>query len=122
MSNQSHLNLAIRFATALALVAAVMTLPIRPAITAIGRGNSEIDCLHRNIAIPGKATTHHRPTAPVNSRVVQVKALSSSSKLSRTACVVGRCLGLTSPPSRLPDRLSSTLTSGLDRAAHPLRC
>jgi hypothetical protein len=122
MSDQSHFNRAICFATALSLLAAVMISPIHPAIAAMGSGSSQVDCFHRNLGMPGKATTHHRPVAPVNSRVVQVKALSSNSKLGWMACVVGGCLDLSGPPPLHPERPSSTFTSCLDRTTHPLRC
>src|SRR5262249_40380895 len=111
---------AIRLATAVALLVSVMTSPIRPAPKA--SGSSQPDCFRRNFGIPGKATTHHRPHAPVTSRVVQVKAVSSECKLDWTAPPAGH-------DADLADSLASSIGAGrhssalgIDRAIHPLRC
>ncbi len=121
MSNLSRLNRAIRLATALALLVAVMVSPIRPAITAHATGHSRADRLRRNFGMPSKSsTTHHRPHAPVTSRVVQVKALSSQRQPDWTSDSVQHRVDLASAPSLEPGRHSTAL--GLDHTAHPLRC
>ena len=121
MSNQSHLNRAIRFATALALLAAVMTSPIRPANAALASGTSQVDGLPHNFAIPGKATTsHHRSHAPVTSRVVQVKALSSRRDLDWTSDPARHRVGPLQAPCLAAGPPSTAL--GFDQKAHPLRC
>ncbi len=121
MSNQSRLNCAIRLATALALLAAVVISPLRPAIRVLATDSSQVDCLRRNFGMPGKAgTTHHRPHSPVTSRVVQVKALSSQHKLDWTSGSVPHRIDLAYAPSLGPGRHSTDL--GLDHTAHPLRC
>jgi hypothetical protein len=120
MPKQFVRDRAIRLATALALLAAVMTSPIRPP-KASGDG-SHVDCLRRNFGIPAKADTTHRLASTAPSRVVQVKALSSESKPDWTADsarqhVDPACV----PPATLePERHSTTFALG--RAIHPLRC
>jgi hypothetical protein len=120
MSHHSLLKNAIRLATAVALLVSVMISPIRPAPRA--SGSSQSDCFRRIFCIPSKATTNHRPHIPATSRIVQVKAVSSESKLH----------WMTPPAhhaSALADSLSSSIGAeryssdlSIDRAIHPLRC
>jgi hypothetical protein len=121
MSRQSPLNRAIRFATASALLAAVMTSPIRPANAVVATSTSRVDCLRRNFGMPAKAaTTNHRPHTPVNSRVVQVKAVSSQQELDLTSDPVPHRtdpLYTSSPEAGQP----STVL-GFVQTVHPLRC
>ncbi len=119
MSHQSLLPNAIRLISALALLVSVMASPIRPAPTA--SGGSHPDCLRRNFGIPGKAANHHRPHVPATSRVVQVKALSSQTKLDWTTPPARHGADPACPPSSLAaGRYASA--PGSDRAIHPLRC
>jgi hypothetical protein len=121
MSNQSHLHRAIRLVTALMLLAAVMTSPIRPAIAVYAGGSSHVEYLRRDFGVPGKAsTTHHRPHTPATSRVVQVKALSSHRELDWTSDCVHHHVDLLDGPSVESGRHATAL--GLDHTTRPLRC
>jgi hypothetical protein len=134
MSDQSPFNRAIRFATAVALLAAVMTSPIRPVVTALATGtpqanylrrdvtgSPQVHYLDRNFGVPGKAsTTHHRPHAPVTSRVVQVKAVSSQHTPDWTSDPARHRAGPPQAPSLEAGRQSTVVD--FDRTVHPLRC
>jgi hypothetical protein len=120
MSHLPLLKNAIRLATAAALLVSVMISPIRPAPKA--SGGSRPDCFRRNFGIPGKATTNHRPHTPATARIVQVKAVSSESKLdwmTSPACPDAD-LACASSPSIGAERYSFSLA--IDQAIHPLRC
>jgi hypothetical protein len=114
------LHHAIRLTTALALLAAVMTSPIRPSKAA--GGGSHPDCLRRNFGIPAKADTAHRPASPVPSRVVQVKALSSERRLDLTGDSARQYVDPACPSPASPEPERDSTAFRLDRAIHPLRC
>jgi hypothetical protein len=120
MSHQPLLINAIRLASALALLVSVMTSPIRPAPAA--SGNSQPDCLRRNFGIPGKAATNHRPHVPATSRIVQVKALSSESRLDWMTLPDRHDADLACPPSASVGTARDSIAFSSDRAIHPLRC
>jgi hypothetical protein len=121
MSNHSLLNRAICVVTASMLLAAVMTSPIRPALTALASGRSRADYLSRNFGMPGKAhTTHHRPHTPVHSRVVQVKALSPHHESDLASDSARHRLVPTDAPP--PSLGWQSLILDLEQTVHPLRC
>jgi hypothetical protein len=121
MSDQSPLNRAIRLVTALVLLAAVMTSPIRSALTALASGRSRADCLRCNFDMPSKAnTTHNRPHTPVNSRVVQVKALSSHHELDLASDSVRHRVEPTDAAPPFVGWQSPILE--VEQTVHPLRC
>jgi hypothetical protein len=117
MPKQFVLNHVVRLVSALALLAAVMTSPIRPSKAA--SGTSQPDYLRRNFGIPRHGSTH-RTAVPHTSRVVQVKALSSQTRLDWTTHPARHHDDLARTDSREPRRASSAFH--LDRAPHPLRC
>ncbi len=85
MAIRHFLHRGLRVATAVALLVAVMTSPIR-APRSPGR-SAHPNYLRRNFGMP-KAHSSHRRTAPVTSRVVVVKAFQSENadELARTSC------------------------------------
>jgi hypothetical protein len=122
MSRQPLYKNAIRLATALALLVSVMISPIRPAPKVGGNAHlSLLDCLRSNLGIPSKATTNHRPHVPATSRVVQVKAVSSQSKLDLSPLPAGDDTHPVCPRPTVPPEQGSTAL-GTPRAIHPLRC
>jgi hypothetical protein len=118
MSNQSPFNHAIRLVTALMVLAAVMSSPLRPA-PASGRPRAAY--LHTHSGVPAKTSPgQHRPHTPVNSRVVQVKALSSHHELDLATDPVS--LRLRSTEVVAPSTARDCSTGAVGPAVHPLRC
>ena len=78
MCKQVIVNHAICLISGLALLVSVMTSPIRSNVTS---SISHPNHLRRNFGVPSKAPAHQRPNIPVGSRVVQVKALSTETKV-----------------------------------------
>ncbi len=118
MVNGSVLNPVIRAVSALALLVAVMSSPIRPLRP---YGDSPPGSLRRNFGMPH--SHFPRPSAAsIAPRAVQVKALTSKTEteLSETTRLVGFSLDLS--PHSSPNTARGLSASGLDRALHPLRC
>jgi hypothetical protein len=108
-------------ATALAVLVSVMTSPIRP-----NGASSLSDPSHprRDFDVPSKSGSNQRSPVPTNSRVIQVKALSSRNwdVLAAMRDFSSRRFtsdGPTAPSSGAP-RSSSAF--GLDRANYAPRC
>jgi hypothetical protein len=109
------LSRVVHIMSALKLVASVLTSPIRPLKAATGPAHT--DCLRGNFGIP-KGHSYHWPAAPLASRMIQVKALSSETNpgwASHSAGHHAATLRTTSPEPRR--RLSAFNPV---RAPHPL--
>jgi hypothetical protein len=113
------LNTAIRLISAEALLISVMTSPIRPNVSS---GISNPEHLRHNFGIPGKVPANHRPHAPVPSRVVQVKALSSESKLDCLAPLTFLRFDPSHAVAPLMRPAPASSMPGIDLVSHALRC
>jgi hypothetical protein len=105
--------------SALALLVAVMTSPIRPSRS--NPGLSYPNYLRRNYSIPPTDSTRPSPTS-ITSLQVRVKALRSEDEKKLVGTTrLARCpFDLPPHPSLTPPRDLSTV--GPLRASHPLRC
>ena len=119
MSSREILKRGICIASALALLLAVMTSPIRPSSAA--GGYPRPDCLRRNFAIPPTHSTRLSVTS-VTSLSGRVKALRSESEeeVSRTASPP--CSPFDSPPPPVSFPLGDLTAFVLIRSTRPLRC
>jgi hypothetical protein len=121
MSDRNILNRGICVASALALLVAVMTSPIRSLCPV--NACSRLDCLRRNFAIPA---THPARISlkTVVLRTAPVKAVRSETeeeKLSGTSCPAWCASDL--PPSSSPKAPAwAPATFGLAQSSQPLRC
>jgi hypothetical protein len=114
------LDRVIGIASALMLVVAVLSSPIRPPRSTDSHARPE--CLRRNFGLPSKQSYPTRPSASsLGSTLVRVKAVTSERedvvKLTRRP---GHLLHSPPVPHRIHRRAG--VAAGLDRAVHPLRC
>ncbi len=120
MSSRDVLNRGICVASALALLVAVMTSPIRP--SNLARALSRPDCLRRNFAIPPTHST--RPSAmSIASPSARIKAVLSEEeeKTGGTTCSACCSSDLPRMPSLKPPAWGPA-SFGLLQAPRPLRC
>jgi hypothetical protein len=120
MTNRSLLSLGIHVATALSVVVAVMTSPMRPSRP--GRGPSPPNDLRRNFALPLTHSTQ-RSVIAKGPESVRVRALSSEERENELEGTIGSARAFLTrhlAPPRRPVRESAAV--GPVCAAHPLRC
>lgn len=109
-----------RIATAIALVMAMVALPIRPAW--LGTRARRPDGLRRVVGV-GKTNQAYRPaaTSPAT-RPIQVKALPSQDG-EELSCILRSASRPSDHPAVAPPKSQCNLAAcGLPQALHPLRC
>jgi hypothetical protein len=119
MSKRNVLDRGVCVASALALLLAVMTSPIRPVDTL--RTCSPPNCLRRNFAIPPTHTARHfLKLATLGASLVKaVRSENEEEKLSRASRPAWYFFGLLPSPNASSSKL---ITPGLIRVSQPLRC
>jgi hypothetical protein len=121
MAQSRFLNRVIGIASALMLVVAVLSSPIR--LPRSHGGHVRPDCLRRNVRLSAKQSCPARPTASsLGSAPVRVKAIASESEKDVVKLTCGPGHFLHAPPVLPPIVRPARFAVELVQAVHPLRC
>ncbi len=122
MANRLVLNRWIEVTTALALMVAVITSPIRPSRSA--NYPSDHACLRRNFSLPPARSTPQSVTPGISGYASRVKALPSEDREEEELTWTTRpaCYLFIFQPSSPPKPARDSASGGPIRAIRPLRC